>query len=394
MAGAVIENILYFSDRYSNGLYQLNLDNNEYMFIDYFLDEGYGEWLYFQAYVWEKKIYFIPGLAENIACFDTILKEISYIKLPQEGRVIRGVNGLYAEKFCCQKHENVLWMMPVGYNLFLKFDLSNEQLFKIDLPECIKFIEGIFNWRTSFLYRNELIFQPWAGTIQLHYDIITGYFKLEKFKENIRTYRTCLKNEDFEIYVPLEIKNGLLIKNRIDKKKKKILFDRNIIDNSVINYTCDVPILIENRLYIIPQFGKHIIILFLPDFYVEYINLNKEFNKDYLFWRGSSVVEDNYKYYIFSAEIPEILEIDKENGHIGLIKLKQESDGLKDKRIRRCLENLNRKAFQVMQKRILNEGKNELEDLILLAMCYLKYERIEDYYYGKIIYENLKRSLK
>ena len=39
MAAAVIENILYFSDRFSNGLYQLDLDNGECTFIDYFYDE-------------------------------------------------------------------------------------------------------------------------------------------------------------------------------------------------------------------------------------------------------------------------------------------------------------------------------------------------------------------
>ena len=70
MAAAVIENILYFSDRFSNGLYQLDLDNGECTFIDYFYDEEEKAWLYFQAYIWGKKIYFIPYLAENIACFD------------------------------------------------------------------------------------------------------------------------------------------------------------------------------------------------------------------------------------------------------------------------------------------------------------------------------------
>ena len=48
MAAAVIENILYFSDRFSNGLYQLDLDNGECTFIDYFYDEEEKAWLYFQ----------------------------------------------------------------------------------------------------------------------------------------------------------------------------------------------------------------------------------------------------------------------------------------------------------------------------------------------------------
>lgn len=352
MAAAVIDNILYFSDRYCNGLYQLDLNNGECTFIDFFFEEKSGEWLYFQAYEWEGKIYFIPGLAENIACFDIKSKQITYIKLPQEGVVIHGVNGLYAEKFCCQKCGNILWMIPVGYNLFLKFDLSSEQLYKIDLPESIEFVEGIFNWRTSYLYENEIIFQPWAGNVQARYDIVTGIFKLEKFKEEIRTYRSCFKLENYEIYVPLEMKNRLLIRSLVNKREKKIPFN-----NCVKNCIYDVVFLVESKLYIIPQFGKIVIVFDLSDFNMKYIDLNKMFNKDYEFWRWGNFTESQYKYYTFSSYTSEILQVDKKSGQMKLIEVKREGYGSIKKRFNRCIGNLNKKSFQVNCEEILNEKK-------------------------------------
>lgn len=388
MAAAVIENILYFSDRFSNGLYQLNLDNGECTFIDYFYDEEAKAGLYFQAYIWEKKIYFIPYLAENIACFDIISQEITYIELPKEGAVIHGVDGIFAEKFCCQKSENILWMMPVGYNLFLKLDLSNGKLSKIELPERLVFTEGIFNWRTSSLYGEEMIFQPWAGTIQVRYDIISGIFKLEEIEEEIRMYRRYLKCGEYEIYVPWELKHGILIKDVVYKKKKILTFDPYVKDD-----TCIISFVNGNKAYLIPQIGRQIIVVNIKDFSIEYINLNEKFNSNIESWEWVEMTECEYRFYISSSAISDILAIDRIRGDIELIKTKKESNKSQESRFHRCIENLNKKVFQAKREWILDEGRDGLEQVIVQAERYTEGKRAKRYRYGEKIYKELKEGL-
>ena len=388
MAAAVIENILYFSDRFSNGLYQLDLDNGECTFIDYFYDEEEKAWLYFQAYIWGKKIYFIPYLAENIACFDIKSQEITYIELPKEGTVIHGVDGIFAEKFCCQKNENILWMMPVGYNLFLKLDLSNGQLSKVELPECLVFTEGILNWRTSSLYGTEMIFQPWAGTIQVRYDIVSGIFRLEELEGGTRRFRSCLKYRDYEIYVPWKLKNGLLINNVVYKKREILSFKFN-----VMNDTCAVSFLNENKIYLIPQIGQTIIVVNITDFSMEYIDLNEIFNRSETSWEWLDMRVGEESKSVFSNAISDILAIDRLNGNIKLIKVGKESDKSKNRRFRRCIENMNQKAFQEKREWILVDEKDGLEQLIVQAERYSKDRRTEFCSCGKRIYEKLKGEL-
>lgn len=389
MASAVIGNILYFSDRYSNGLYQLNLDNEEYTFVDYFFDECDGGSLYFQAYVWEQKIYFIPGLADSIACFDTMTQEISYIKLPQEGIVVHGVDGIFAEKFCCQRYENVLWMMPVGYNLFLKFDLSNGQLSKVELPDSLVFTEGIFNWRTSSLYGEEMIFQPWAGTIQVRYNIVSGCFRIEEFEEGIRTYKKYLKCENYEIYVPWEMKYGLLVNNVNNNEKKYFRFD-----SSVEDCTCTVAFLIAKQIYLMPQFGKSIIVISIPDFSIEYIDLNKLFHKNYMSWEWIDMSETMFKYYILSSFTSDILEIDRDSGCMKLIEVKKEDSESRKRHFTRCIKNLNKKVFRQKMQGILSEGENGLEKLIIQTDLYPINGQKAYFDVGKMVYEKLKGDLK
>ncbi len=389
MAAAVIENILYFSDRYSNGLYQLNLDDGESTFIDYFFNEKAGEMLYLQAYIFEKKIYFIPGLAENIACFDTISKEITYIDLPPDGIVLHGVDGIFAEKFRCQRKENILWMMPVGYNLFLRLDLSNERLMKIKMPDCLVFEEGIFNWRTSCLDGEKMIFQPWAGTIQVHYNITSGDFELEKFEEGIRTYKSYLRAGIYEIYVPLKLKYGLLVKSVIDKKKEVFKFN-----SRMENCTCTVAFLIKNQLYLMPEFGNNMVIVTIPNFDMEYIDLNEKLGKNYASWELIDMAKSTFKYYILSSTISEILEIDQRSGDMKLIEIKEENYESKKWRIDRCINNLNKKVFQENRKRILYEEHEELEQLIVqMYNCSINGEQ-QNFCFGKIIYEKLRGDLR
>lgn len=389
MAAAVIENILYFSDRFSNGLYQLDLDNGECTFIDYFYDEEEKAWLYFQAYIWGKKIYFIPYLAENIACFDIKSQEITYIELPKEGTVIHGVDGIFAEKFCCQKNENILWMMPVGYNLFLKLDLSNGQLSKVELPERLVFTEGILNWRTSSLYGTEMIFQPWAGTIQVRYDIVSGIFRLEELEGGTRRFRSCLKYRDYEIYVPWKLKNGLLINNVVYEKKEILSFESYVKD-----YTCVISILNGNKIYLIPQIGEKIIIVNITDFSIEYINLNKKFQSIIESWKWIEITECEYKYYILSSAISDILTIDRINGNIELVEVKKESNKSIERRFNKCIENLSKKVFQAKREWILDEGRDGLEQVIVQAERYTERKQEKRYQYGGRIYKELKEGLK
>lgn len=385
MAAVAMENTLYFSDRYSNGLYQLNLNNGEYSFVDYFYDEEMGEWLYSQAYLWEETIYFIPGLAEKIACFNTISKEMTYIELPEDGSVIHGVDGVFAEKFHCQRYKNILWMMPVGYNLFLKLDMSSGRLDKIKLPDCIEFKEGIFNWRTCSLYREELIFQPWAGTMQVRYDIVSGCFSTGKWEKEIRVYRCCLKNKSCEIYIPWELKYGILVKCEKNKKHICLLLDKN-----VKNDTCVITFWIANQLVLMPQYGHNIIVANIPNFNIEYIDLNKKFDKDYVSWEWINMAETEDKYYVFSSIISEILEIDRFNNDMKLVEIKKENCESKKRRYSRIAENLDRKIFQIGWEGIQYEKKIGLEQLIIQMAHQLKKGYIKQSHCGNIIYERLK----
>ncbi len=105
------------------------------------------------------------------------------------------------------------------------------------------------------------------------------------------------------------------------------------------------------------------------------------------------MIKEEHSYYVFSNAISDILAIDRLNGNIKLIKVGKESDKSKNRRFRRCIENMNQKAFQEKREWILVDEKDGLEQLIVQAERYSKDRRTEFCSCGKRIYEKLKGEL-
>ena len=74
-------NVIYFSPMYLNGVFSLDLDNdNEVKCINIFKEEKKLDFLYRRAYVYQDNVWFVPEQAEHVAKFNIATNEIQVYK--------------------------------------------------------------------------------------------------------------------------------------------------------------------------------------------------------------------------------------------------------------------------------------------------------------------------
>ena len=111
------ENVMYFSDKRSNGLFMLDLKTNVCKFLGRFEKEHRKPFLYYKIVKYEDILYFIPDDAVSIGTYNLINGKIDSICISDTGKNAAGYfNGII--------YEDVIYFFPWNTGSVKRYDLK------------------------------------------------------------------------------------------------------------------------------------------------------------------------------------------------------------------------------------------------------------------------------
>ena len=126
LAGCIEGDTLYFSSWLTNGFYKMDLKTGICEFLDIFENETKNRYLHNQAIFFEDAVWMIPTHAgRDIVKINIKTLEKVFIHLPENGKPVRDNEGNITWEFkCCyKKGSSEFWLVPIGYNMFLRVDM-------------------------------------------------------------------------------------------------------------------------------------------------------------------------------------------------------------------------------------------------------------------------------
>lgn len=304
--GRVVDNYIYASMSFFNGLIKINMNTYEADYISQFPDEKMiTPVLYRFSYLYKRKIFFIPCDADNVAVFNVDDVTITNIKISQYTKHSEKKMNYFVI-------DNMLWLVPV-VNIG-KVIVINMDNYKVESKEKTFFKGTILNiWQDD----------NWIYFIKNNNgDIISYNVESEQLiKEKARVYdgSTISKMED-GIWVSnadsfLRINNNSM-KYYSLKQRHKINMFVNMID-------------FESGIYAIPYDSNNFLMKkddtdYFEEVEMSSLNLNKVYGVQSMF--SYDVIKIGNEWILPNHNINKMLVINKFTGAIDAIELRFEKE--------------------------------------------------------------------
>lgn len=186
LAAAEWENYFYFSAWLFNGLFRMNYQTNEIMYIGRVKEESRETCLHGHAIAYANRIYFIPAFGKCIAKLNLNNLSIETIRIPESSHCCR--TEMFSEVIVIKDE---LWLIPSGYDALVKMDLKTEILERYsNWPEHIK-------WKkeTSLLFNagihisSVICMCPNESQYFVTFDLVTK--EMKKWRHNFPEQAFC-----------------------------------------------------------------------------------------------------------------------------------------------------------------------------------------------------------
>ena len=209
----MVDNRIFFSDRYINGLFSYNIVDKEIIFIGKFQKEEEIDAMYYCVVRDEEYLYFIPFNAEHIAVYDMKRDTFEYIFLPCEYMDVKG-------KFRIGVIVNdELYMFGYETHGILVYNIKNHRFRKI--YEGSTGGKGVVRnsdfWRVckAVVYKDYIFAVSTELNALIKINELTDECTIIFTGDNDGGYSHIVLNENFILLVPY--KNGIFKKYDITK---------------------------------------------------------------------------------------------------------------------------------------------------------------------------------
>lgn len=170
--GVEYENKLYLASVDSNELYEYDWVKNRLRYVLSFQNEKDMWYLYRTCILYEKKAWFIPQIAENIAIVNLETFQVEYIPLTYKWKnsnvALKCVSaGIYLNHY--------LYIVPYDIDCMMLIDMDNMDVKKID--DVSKEEE---KYSDAFYYAGSIYCIPYTADNALKLDVVTG--KIERIE--------------------------------------------------------------------------------------------------------------------------------------------------------------------------------------------------------------------
>ena len=135
---AIRGNTGYASAYDRNGLYKVNLNNEECQFITFF-DESFAAERIHCAAIWIKsKVYFIPASGDKISVYNAEDSSLRTILIPKASREEHSFYSARFKFIDVVNKNNYLWLIPSTYPGLLRYDINSDEIDIFDswIPGC------------------------------------------------------------------------------------------------------------------------------------------------------------------------------------------------------------------------------------------------------------------
>ncbi|MGN0385616.1 MAG: hypothetical protein ACI4EX_07005 [Lachnospiraceae bacterium] len=194
-AGYIIEDKLYFSSNFLNGLYVRDLNSNETRLIDCFPMEAINQHhLHKKCLAWESKLIFLPSLSAFIHIWDMQSHKFTTVKLTDSTP-----KDLYADG---EIYDDKLYIFPVTMdNSSIVYDLKKDECISNTRFDewCAQNIEAV---NPSFVFtrvckrENEILLPVYESNIIVHYNLDSGDVGVKKTEVEDLFFVTYNENND------------------------------------------------------------------------------------------------------------------------------------------------------------------------------------------------------
>lgn len=204
-AAAVIGEVLYFSDWWTNGLFCVNLKSNEVEILDVFESNDSGR-IYELAFSFENEVWFIPRTFEGkIAIYNVENGNLEYLRVPKARHI--GQYELFENYYIIGE---TVWLTPYSYDTVLKIDLKQRKMERLE-GNIENFQEnGWPKFINSCIEGKDIYLCPWGYDRVSVVDTNTSEIVELDLKIPQRTYRIFFLINNKLYLVPGDMKNCLL----------------------------------------------------------------------------------------------------------------------------------------------------------------------------------------
>ncbi len=296
-AAARIGDYLYYSAKYTNGLFRADLKTGKSEFITVF-DTDREMDIHRFAFSVRNEVWFIPNrLSEKIAIFNVDSLELEYMDIPEPKKKVRD-GFLFVNPII---RGELVWLVPGVYGAFLCLDTRNRTAKKIELPlddfEKIPIIQGVE-------FEDKIYLCPWDCNKIFYLDLLKEEVQAIDSELPKCMYRNIVVANYCLYLVPREISNDILIidLNDYSNSRKKIRIGEVNTLIVAVNYDCD-----RNQIIFFPNLKeKCIYILHMDTFEVEQIRIEYDIDSglcEKAFWRDIVKISED-TFFVIPNDIP------------------------------------------------------------------------------------------
>lgn len=279
---------IYYSAKYTNGLFRADLETGKSEFITMF-DAERKEEIHRFAFSVNHEIWFIPSFqGDKIAIFNIDSCKIEYVDIPDPNKKCPGFLFMnYVRK------EDVVWLVPGEYGKILRIDAKSREMKEITLPidGCEEMTLPVIQ---GYEWADRIYICPWEYNRVLCLDLESEEVSTIDIEVEEKIYRNLYIIDNCIYLFPRMIPNDIL---KIDlKNKKREKCSLNIKDvNTLIVATYYARH--ENRMFLFPRLReKRIYTINMDDFQVSEIEMNVDNSlnfSEWAFWRDITFISND-----------------------------------------------------------------------------------------------------
>lgn len=260
LAGCIVNEKVYFSAWHDRGFYRQDFQTGQCELLKTFDKEEKNKFLYSQVVYYKNTMWMIPGYGSYLVRIDLETLEMTYISLPEKGKEICDSDGKCFGKFkCCyQEGKTEFWLIPVGYNLFLKIDMITGNISEFsELNKNIIFENGTINFGDACFVKDEIWFCPREGNKLVIFDTVTYQFRILEWKYSEEKYFIIKNYENWVIFLAQSMDQDILLINKDTYEEKRIALNVKWETEDKLMYL--VADIIDHYIFLAPFFAHEFV---------------------------------------------------------------------------------------------------------------------------------------
>lgn len=348
-------NVIYFSPMYLNGVFSLDLDNdNEVKCINIFKEEKKLDFLYRRAYVYQDNVWFVPEQAEHVAKFNIATNEIQVYKFAYHKQSLNGMFK-YSDSFVF--NDKYLCLVPGNTDALVIVDMETGKekiVYDIVDPEKESYISGAYTDRYIWLC-------PFESNYLIRVDI---------GKDDVKKYKWQYEKQDFDgicavnnkLYFAPHKANNFLSINVQNMQESKL----DISDIKSINDKFQGIFKIDDELWCMPFTAKYFLRYNIQkQNIIKYIGNNHKLFKNWEWTTNNFIpVDFEEKIILASCFIDGFLIYDAEKEQFANIEIDISACEL-EKYYEKCLQ------YGILEKQLKSNAIIEKEGLLKFYCKYI-----------------------